>query len=730
MPVATAADDGPAWPWPTASMELRVGLGAEPGTWTRQPAGGRATPRRRLTPAPAPSDRLAAEHPDPHERSTKRPPEVTRWSRPRSAAASCASSRSAGTPSCPARRCSLDDPTLLLVNAGMVPFKPYFLGAADAAVQARHQRAEVRAHPRHRRGRQDHPARHVLPDERQLLASATTSRTGAIPLAWELLTGPQSRRRLRLRPRTGSGSPSTRTTTRPSTSGTRMVGVPLERIQRRGHDDNYWYMGVPGPGGPVLEIYYDRGPEYGREGGPDRRRGPLPRDLEPRLHAVRARRGRGQGRLPTPRRAAARRTSTPAWAWSGWRYLLQGVDNIYEIDELYPVIEPGRASSPGRRYGADARGRRAAAGRRRPRAHRADAHHRRRHARQRGPRLRAAPDHAPRGPHHAAARRRATRCCPSCCRSAATGWAVVPRARGATSAASSQIVDAEEEAFRRTLARRHHDPRHRRRSEAKSSAGTTLGGDAGVPAARHLRLPDRPHPGDGGRAGRWRSTRPGFRRLMNEQRRPGQGRRAGARRPATPTSAAYRAIADALGAAGRLHRLRRGRGRGHGSPGCCVDGEAVDVATRGARRSRSSSTARRSTPRAAASSPTPAASSCRRRASSRSTTCSSRSRVSIVHRARVLSGEVRAGALAQALGRRRAAPGDLAAPHTATHMVHKAIRDALGDTATQAGSENAPGRFRFDFHAPSARAAERAARRRGARSTRCCVDDLEVHAES
>src|SRR6185503_10748982 len=37
--------------------------------------------------------------------------------------------------------------------------------------------------------------------------------------------------------------------------------------------------------------------------------------------------------------------------------------------------------------------------------------------------------------------------------------------------------------------------------------------------------------------------------------------------------------------------------------------------------------------------------------------------------------------------------------HTATHMVHKAFREALGETATQAGSENSPGRFRFDFPA-------------------------------
>jgi len=73
----------------------------------------------------------------------------------------------------------------------------------------------------------------------------------------------------------------------------------------------------------------------------------------------------------------------------------------------------------------------------------------------------------------------------------------------------------------------------------------------------------------------------------------------------------------------------------------------------------------------------------------------------VVHRATVVSGEVVRGEQAQALvdlDRRRA----ISRAHTATHMVHKAIREALGDTATQAGSENAPGRFRFDFNASSA----------------------------
>jgi len=73
----------------------------------------------------------------------------------------------------------------------------------------------------------------------------------------------------------------------------------------------------------------------------------------------------------------------------------------------------------------------------------------------------------------------------------------------------------------------------------------------------------------------------------------------------------------------------------------------------------------------------------------------------VVHRATVVSGEVIMGEQAQGmvdLDRRRA----ISRAHTATHMVHKAIREALGDTATQAGSENAPGRFRFDFNASAA----------------------------
>src|SRR6185503_4058723 len=73
----------------------------------------------------------------------------------------------------------------------------------------------------------------------------------------------------------------------------------------------------------------------------------------------------------------------------------------------------------------------------------------------------------------------------------------------------------------------------------------------------------------------------------------------------------------------------------------------------------------------------------------------------IVHRARVLSGQVRTGEAGYSeidVTRRRA----ISRAHTATHLVHQTMRNFLGESATQAGSLNAPGRLRFDFNTPSA----------------------------
>ena len=99
----------------------------------------------------------------------------------------------------------------------------------------------------------------------------------------------------------------------------------------------------------------------------------------------------------------------------------------------------------------------------------------------------------------------------------------------------------------------------------------------------------------------------------------------------------------------------------------------------------------------------------------------------IVHQATVLAGEITIGSAARSLvdlERRRS----ISRSHTATHMVHKAFREALGETATQAGSENSPGRFRFDFSATGA-IPQSVMADVEARVNDVVVDDLAVHAE-
>ena len=150
----------------------------------------------------------------------------------------------------------------------------------------------------------------------------------AIPLAWELLTRPESDG--------GFGFPEGRLWATVYTGDDEAysiwhdsVGVPADRIQRRGLADNYWHMGVPGPGGPCSEIYYDRGPEYGREGGPE---ADEDRYLEVwnlvfmqyQLSAVRSKIDFDtQGELPS-------RNIDTGMGLERMAALLQGVDNIYE----------------------------------------------------------------------------------------------------------------------------------------------------------------------------------------------------------------------------------------------------------------------------------------------------------------------------------------------------------------------------------------------------------------
>jgi alanyl-tRNA synthetase len=242
-----------------------------------------------------------------------------------------------------------EDPTLLLVNAGMVPFKPYFLGQlVPPFPRATSAQKCVRTPDIEEVGKTTRHATFF-----QMLGNFSFGdyfKEQAIPLAWELLTRPESDG--------GFGFPENRLWATVYTGDDEAysiwrnaVGVPADRIQRRGLADNYWHMGVPGPGGPCSEIYYDRGPEYGREGGPE---ADEDRYLEVwnlvfmqyQLSAVRSKIDFDtHGELPS-------RNIDTGMGLERMAALLQGVDNIYEIDTMWKVLERA-AELTEQKYGRD-----------------------------------------------------------------------------------------------------------------------------------------------------------------------------------------------------------------------------------------------------------------------------------------------------------------------------------------------------------------------------------------
>ncbi len=242
----------------------------------------------------------------------------------------------AGHTPVPSASLILDDPTLLFVNAGMVQFKPYFLGDAPApyATATSIQKC-VRTGDIENVG---HTTRHnTFFQMAGNFSFGDYFKEGAIRHAWALVTGSLDDG--------GFGLDPERiwvTVYENDDEAERLwqevAGLPLERIQRRDGLDNYWDMGVPGPGGPCSEIYFDRGPEYGAEGGPvadeDRYleiwnlvfmqdvRG----DESPKYGAAPI------GELPQKNIDTGLGVERVA-------FLLQGVDNVYETDLLRPTID-------------------------------------------------------------------------------------------------------------------------------------------------------------------------------------------------------------------------------------------------------------------------------------------------------------------------------------------------------------------------------------------------------
>ena len=241
-----------------------------------------------------------------------------------------------------------NDPTLLFVNAGMVPFKAYYTGEEQAPFRrAASVQKCVRTLDIEEVGK---TTRHgTFFQMNGNFAFNDYFKAEAIAYAWELVTSPQSEG--------GYGfDPDTIWVTAlhgdDETAGLwREVGVPAEHIQNRGLKDNYWHMGVPGPGGPCSEIYVDRGPQFGPDGGPE---ADEDRFLEiwnlvfqtEELSAVRA-----KDDFDVARPLPAKNIDT-GMGLERVAYLLQGVDNMYETDQVFPVI--ARAGEmAGKSYGAN-----------------------------------------------------------------------------------------------------------------------------------------------------------------------------------------------------------------------------------------------------------------------------------------------------------------------------------------------------------------------------------------
>ena len=185
------------------------------------------------------------------------------------------------------------------------------------AVPAGHVDPEVRAHRRHRRGRPDHPAQHLLPDGRQLLLRRLLQgRRHRARLEPRHLEPGRRRLRLRSRPPLGDRLPRRRRGRRAVAADRRAAGRADPAPQRQGQLLGHGRARSRRPLlGDLLRPRARARPRR-RPGG---RRGPLPGDLEPRLHAGRARRAVAR-RTATRRSGSCRaRTSTPGWASSGSR---------------------------------------------------------------------------------------------------------------------------------------------------------------------------------------------------------------------------------------------------------------------------------------------------------------------------------------------------------------------------------------------------------------------------
>src|SRR3954447_9323189 len=243
------------------------------------------------------------------------------------------------------------DPSLLFTVAGMVPFIPYLTGREPAPYpRATSVQKCVRTLDIEEVGK---TTRHgTFFQMNGNFSFGDYFKEGAIRHAWELITGKVEDGGLGFDP-DQIWATVYLDDDEAADAWHRIAGLPKERIQRLGKKDNYWHTGAPGPAGPCSEIYVDRGPEYGPDGGPAV---DLAGDrfleiwnlvfMQYEIDEVQSKEEfRVLGELP-------KKNIDTGMGLERAAFLLQGVDNMYEIDEVAPVLRRA-AELAGVTYGRD-----------------------------------------------------------------------------------------------------------------------------------------------------------------------------------------------------------------------------------------------------------------------------------------------------------------------------------------------------------------------------------------
>ncbi len=587
---------------------------------------------------------------------------------------------------------AISDPNLLFVNAGMVQFVPYFLGQQTPPYpRAVSVQKCIRTPDIDEVGK---TSRHgTFFQMNGNFSFGDYFKAGAIPLAWELTTKPVDQGGFGLDPERVWAT--VYLDDDEAYDIWLRTGVPAERIVRRGKKDNFWSMGIPGPAGPCSELYYDRGPEYGLEGGPE-----VDEDrylefwnlvfMQYEIADVRSKEEfRIVGELP-------RKNIDTGMGLERMASILQGVDNLYEIDEVRPILDRAAALT-GKRYGVHS-------------GHAANQSH------PDDVRLRVIADHVrtalmligdgvtPSNEGRGYVLRRIMRRAIRAVR--LLGWQeralpeLLPVARDCMAPSYPELAKdfdrisayayAEEDAFLATL-RAGTTILDTAITETRTSGGKALSGDKafqlhdtyGFPIDLTLEIAAEQG---------LDVDQEGFRRLMADQRARAKAD-AQARKTGHTDLSAYRSVLDSGGPVtftGYTEVTRESTVRAllgaEGPRAAAVEGDLVELVLD--------------------TTPFYAEGGGQQPDHGMITVGGGQVEVLdvqqpvpglIVHRARVIRGEVRAGETGYAeidTNRRRA----ISRSHTATHLVHQTMRNFLGESATQAGSLNAPGRLRFDFN--------------------------------